>query len=72
MGTFLEVNPNHILQRGFWIHCPKTHEKLPSSFGNAELISPDRRKLFINIFSKTTWKLFINVQGILVLVLLVY
>jgi hypothetical protein len=47
------------------IHCPKTHEKFPSSFGNAEVISSDRRKLFINIFSKTTWKLFITLQGIL-------
>jgi hypothetical protein len=37
----------------------------PSSFGNAEGISSDRRKLFINIFSKTTWKLFMNLQGIL-------
>jgi hypothetical protein len=36
------------------VHCPKTHEQFPSSFGNAEVISSDRRKLFINIFSKTT------------------
>jgi hypothetical protein len=35
------------------VHCPKTHEKFPSSFGNAEVISSDRRKLFINILSKT-------------------
>jgi hypothetical protein len=34
-----------------------------SSFGNAEVISSDRRKLFINSFSKTTWKLFIHLQG---------
>jgi hypothetical protein len=47
------------------LHCPKTHEQFPSSFGNAEVISSDRRKLFINIFSKTTWKLFMNLQGIL-------
>jgi hypothetical protein len=47
------------------LHCPKTHEQFPSSFGSAEVISSDRRKLFINIFSKTTWKLFINLQGIL-------
>jgi hypothetical protein len=47
------------------IHCPKPHEKFPSSFGKADVITSDRRKLFINIFSKTTWKLFINLQGIL-------
>jgi hypothetical protein len=47
------------------VHCPKTHEQFPSSFGNAEVISSDRRKLFINIFSKTAWKLFMNLQGIL-------
>jgi hypothetical protein len=28
------------------------------------VISSDRRKLFINIFSKTTWKLFMNLQEI--------
>jgi hypothetical protein len=41
------------------LHCPKTHEQFPSSFGNAEVISSDffRRKLFINI------KLFMNLQG---------
>jgi hypothetical protein len=39
------------------MHCPKTHEKFPSSFGNAGVISSDRRKLFINIFPKTTWKI---------------
>jgi hypothetical protein len=33
-----------------YVHCPKTHEQFPNSFGNAELISSDRRKLFINIF----------------------
>jgi hypothetical protein len=33
------------------VHCPKTHEQFPSRFGNAEVISSDRRKLFINIFS---------------------
>jgi hypothetical protein len=46
------------------LHCPKTHEQFPSSFGNAEVISLDG-KLFIYIFSKTTWKLFSNLQGIL-------
>jgi hypothetical protein len=45
------------------VHCPKTHEQFSSSFGNAEVISSDGRKLFINIFSKTTWKLFMNLQG---------
>jgi hypothetical protein len=29
------------------------------------VISWDRRKLSINIFSKTTWRMFINFQGIL-------
>jgi hypothetical protein len=29
---------------------PKTHDQFPSSFGNAEVISSGRRKLFINIF----------------------
>jgi hypothetical protein len=33
------------------LHCTKTHEQFPSRFGNAEVISSDRRKLFINIFS---------------------
>jgi hypothetical protein len=47
------------------MHCPKIHEKFSSSFGNAEVISSDRRKLFINIFSKTTWNLLINLEGIL-------
>jgi hypothetical protein len=32
------------------VHCPKTHEQFQSCFGNAEVISSDRRKLFINIF----------------------
>jgi hypothetical protein len=47
------------------MNCPKTHEQFPSSFGNAEVISSDRRKLFINILSENTWKLFINLQGTL-------
>jgi hypothetical protein len=38
----------------------QTQEKFPSSFGNAEVISSDRRKLFINILYKTIWKLFVN------------
>jgi hypothetical protein len=35
------------------LHCPKTHEKCPSSFGNPEVISSDGRKLLLkNFFSK--------------------
>jgi hypothetical protein len=32
----------------FPLHCPKTHEQFPSRFGNAEVISSDRRKLFMS------------------------
>jgi hypothetical protein len=34
------------------LHCPKTHEKFPSSFVNGEVISSDRRKLFKNFLSQ--------------------
>jgi hypothetical protein len=39
----------NLLAYVYTVHCPKTHEQFPSSFGNAEVISSDRRKLFINI-----------------------
>jgi hypothetical protein len=44
------------------LQVPKKSEV---QYGNAEVIFSDRRKFFINIFSKTTWKLFMNLQGIL-------
>jgi hypothetical protein len=34
------------------LQCPKTQEKFPSSFGNGEVISSDRRKLFKIFFPK--------------------
>jgi hypothetical protein len=32
------------------MHCPKTHEQFPSRFGNAEVISSDRRKIVHKYF----------------------
>jgi hypothetical protein len=58
---------------GFWdsvaddtvytAHCPKTHEKFPGSFANAEVISSDRRTLFINIFFQHHLETFHKFEG---------
>jgi hypothetical protein len=51
------------VSRWLFFACPKTHEKFPISFGNAEVISSDRRKLFINIFSQNYLETFHKFTG---------
>jgi hypothetical protein len=45
---FLELEYTVYKER-FGLHCPETHEQLPSSFGNAEVITSDG-SWFMNFF----------------------